>query len=47
MPTEVFKRAAASGLELKAEAMPILQERWSDISSEEGTRSMFVPGVTK
>jgi hypothetical protein len=37
MPTEVFKRAVASGLELTAEAMAILQERWSDISPEEGT----------
>jgi hypothetical protein len=37
MPTETFKRAAASALEFTPEAMAILQERWSDISPEEGT----------
>ena len=37
MPTETFKRAAASTLEFTPEAMAILQERWSDISPEEGT----------
>ena len=37
MPTETFKRVAASALELTPEAMAILQERWSDISPEEGT----------
>jgi hypothetical protein len=37
MPTEIFKRSAASALELTPEAMAILRERWSDISPEEGT----------
>jgi hypothetical protein len=37
MPTEIFKRAAASDFEFTPEAMAILQERWSDISPEEGT----------
>jgi hypothetical protein len=37
MPTETFKRVAASALELTPEAMAILRERWSNISSEEGT----------
>jgi hypothetical protein len=37
MPTEIFKRAAASDFELTPEAMAILHERWSDISPEEGT----------
>jgi hypothetical protein len=36
MPTETFKRAAASALEFTPAAMVILRER-SDISPEEGT----------